>query len=46
MTRKEISIPDISHKNMADLIHIACIFDSDTYSKTAIHESMPKALWG
>lgn len=46
MTRKEISIPDISHKNMADLIHIACIFDSDIILENSHSQINAKSLMG
>lgn len=47
MIRKEITISDISHKNMANLIHIACIFDSDIIlenSRSRINAKKDKIL--
>lgn len=46
MIRKEITISDISHKNMADLIHIACIFDSDVILENSRSRINAKSLMG
>lgn len=46
MVKKEITIPDISHKNMADLIHIACIFDSEVILENSRSRINAKSLMG
>lgn len=46
MIRKEITISDISHKNMANLIHIACIFDSDIILENSRSRINAKSLMG
>lgn len=46
MIKKEITISDISHKNMADLIHIACIFDSEVILENSRSRINAKSLMG
>lgn len=46
MTRKEIIVSDISQKDMADLIHLACIFESDVLLESCQYRINAKSLLG